>query len=284
MNDRVILSKIQAQLSSFTSAERKIAEYILEHGDFVPTMTTKQLAEQANASEASIIRFCKRIGLDSFRMLKVALAQELTHSEATINSASLLQTHDTPHSLFQKVTSLNRMSLDMTTKTLSHHEFERAIEVIMNASKVGLYGVGGSFPPAFDGHYKLMRLGFHAVASADYHYMIPFITMMDQTGVVICFSTSGRTKEVIQLASYAKERNLTVIAITTLDNSPLYKLSDIALCIPDIELEQRIGSIASRTSQLNIIDALYVSIFHEIGEDLVESFVESRKKTEERRE
>ncbi|WP_018922950.1 MurR/RpiR family transcriptional regulator [Salsuginibacillus kocurii] len=284
MGETVILAKIRAQLTSFSPAERKVAEYILAHGEFVPTMTTKQLAEQANASEASIVRFCKRIGMESFRMVKVALAQEYSQGEATINSTSLIESNDTPHSLFQKVTSLNRMSLEMAPKTISYAEFENAVTALQAAGMISIFGVGGSYTAAVDAQYKLMRLGCHATTSSDYHYMVPLVTMMKPEDVLICVSMTGRTHEIVELARFAKERKVTVLAITRLDNSPLYKLADICLCIPDIELEHRIGSIASRTSQLNIIDALYVALFHSIGAELVDRFDESRARADEHRQ
>ncbi|WP_235806171.1 MurR/RpiR family transcriptional regulator [Alkalihalophilus marmarensis] len=283
LEETIIILKIKKHIHQFTAAERKVADYILEYGEFVPTMTTKQLAEAADASEASIVRFCKRIGFDSFRMLKVVLAKEFSQGPMTVNSVSLLQSNDTPHSLFQKVTHVNKMALDLTLKTLSHAEFEKAVAAFVQAKKVALFGVGGSYPPAVDGQYKLMRIGYHAAASSDYHYMVPFITYMKKGDIILCFSTSGKTKEVIDIVQYAKERGITVISITTLNQSPLYKMSDITLCIPDLEAEERIGSIASRTAHQNVVDALYVSIFHEIGENLVEAFDLSREKASEKR-
>ncbi len=279
----MVLMKIEQQLSSFSTAEKKVAQYVLENPEFIPNMTTKELSQQAHASEASIVRFCKRVGVDSFRMFKLALAKELTRGQAYVNSASLLDSDDSPPMLFQKVSSLNQMALEMTFNTISSQEFSKAVETMSKAKKIALFGVGGSFTSCIDGQYKFMRLGFHSLASSDYHYMVPFITMMGPEDVLICMSTSGKTKEVMELANYAKERGIMLIAITSSNTSPLYKQSDIQLLMPDIEVEQRIGSIASRTSQLNLIDSLYVSIFHRIGEDLLEAFDKSREKTREKR-
>ncbi|BAB07295.1 MurR/RpiR family transcriptional regulator [Halalkalibacterium halodurans] len=283
MPQTMLLAKIEQELASFPAAETKVANYVLKHPELVPTMTTKQLAEQANASQSSIVRFCKRLGLESFPKLKLALAKELTRKEAYINSASLLETDDSPPILFQKVSSLNQMALDMATKAMNEQAFTEAVEQMVKAKKIAFFGVGGSFTSCIDGQYKFMRLGFHSLASGDYHQMIPFITMMDEQDVVICMSTSGNTKEVLDIADYAKERNVKLIGITASSRSALTRKAAVSLLIPDIEVQQRIGSIASRTSQLNVIDALYVSVFHRIGSDLLDAFDASRKKTEEKR-
>ncbi|MBM7692284.1 DNA-binding MurR/RpiR family transcriptional regulator [Peribacillus deserti] len=278
-----ILSKIKSNLNKFTGAEKKVASYILEHPEFIPTMTTKELASQAEASEASVVRFCKTIGVGSFKMLKVVLAKENTWTEENVNNFSLLNKKDTPQSLFNKVTYFNKSALELSLNTLDKKDFSASVEAIKSSRKIAVFGVGGSYPPAIDAQYKFMRLGLNAAASSDFHYMVSFIAAMKKDDVFIAISTSGKTKEIIQIASFAKEHGVTVIAITSLKKSPLYKLADLKLCFPDVEEEYRVGSIASRIAQLNIIDGLYLSIFHQIGSQIVESFNKSRNKVLQQR-
>ncbi|WP_409305406.1 SIS domain-containing protein [Peribacillus sp. SCS-155] len=85
--------------------------------------------------------------------------------------------------------------------------------------------------------------------------------MMKSGDVLFLISNSGKAREALEIASCAKEQSVTAVAITTLQKSPLYKTADLKLCIPKVEEEHRIGTIASRMAQLNIIDALYLSLF-----------------------
>ena len=57
----------------------------------------------------------------------------------------------------------------------------------------------------------------------------------------------------------------------------LYKAADIRLCMPDVEQDHRIASIASRMTQLNMIDALYVITFNRIGNKVLDQFMETRE-------
>lgn len=277
VNDLLTLSKIKSNLHSFSVAEKKVAQYILQNAHYVPTMTTKELAQQAQTSEASIVRFCKSIGVGSFKMLKVLLAKENTYVEKNINDFSLIHSSDTPSSLFHKVTYFNKSAIELTLNTLDRKELDRAVEVLRKAKKMAFFGVGGSYPPAIDAQYKMMKLGFQSFASADFHYMVSLITTMNEDDTLIVVSTSGKTKEAIELANYAKKQKVQVIAITTLNKSPLYKLADIKLCIPHVEEEHRIGTIASRMTQLTIIDTLYLSVFRLMGHDIVEVLNKSRE-------
>jgi RpiR family carbohydrate utilization transcriptional regulator len=95
--------------------------------------------------------------------------------------------------------------------------------------------------------------------------------------VLVAISTSGQTKDILELVRFAKKKEATIIAITKLDRSPLYKEADIRLCTPDVEQDYRVGSIASKIAQLNIIDALYLIIFNKIGGSVIEQFHETRE-------
>jgi RpiR family transcriptional regulator, carbohydrate utilization regulator len=283
MNDLLTITKIKNKLHSFTDAEKKIALYILENANYIPTMTTKELAQQAKSSEASIVRFCKSIGVGSFKMLKVLLAKEHSMNEKNINDFSLIHSGDTPSSLFHKVTYFNKSAIELTLNTLSRKELDHAVEVIKDARKIAFFGIGGSFPPAIDAQYKMMKLGFNSFASSDFHYMVSLVTSMNENDVLVLISTSGKTKEALELASYAQKQKVVVIAITTLQKSPLYKLADIKLGIPHVEEEHRIGTIASRMTQLNIIDTLYLSVFRHMGQNVVDLLNKSREKLVQQR-
>ncbi|MFS0782321.1 MurR/RpiR family transcriptional regulator [Bacillus sp. 1P06AnD] len=283
MNELLLVSKIKNKRSSLTDAEKKVADYVIDHAEYVPTMTTKELAQQADASEASVVRFCKSIGIRSFKLLKVQLAKDQTKNEGNINDFSLIHSNDTTSSLFHKVTYFNKSAIEQTLHTLDRKELEKAVSTIMEAGTIAFYGVGGSYPPAVDAQYKLMKLGFHSLASADYHYTVALVTMMKEKDVLVLISTSGKTKEVVELANYAKSRNVIVISITTLQKSPLMKLSDITLCTPHVEEEHRIGTIASRMTQLNIIDTLYLGIFRLMDQEIVDLLTQSREKIIEQR-
>ena len=46
--------------------------YIMENAEIVPNLTTKEVSTNAGASEASVVRFCKSIGIGSFKAFKIA--------------------------------------------------------------------------------------------------------------------------------------------------------------------------------------------------------------------
>ncbi|MBM4761141.1 MurR/RpiR family transcriptional regulator [Bacillus sp. B15-48] len=271
-----LMLRIEQNLPRLSEAEKKIGEYILTHSELVPNMTTKDLSKNSGVSEASIVRFCKSIGIGSFKSFKLELAKELVVTDTSLTDFSILQQKDEPYDLFQKVTYVNKSAIEATPASLDRKEFELAVETLKKAQRIIFYGVGGSATAAFDGYYKFAKLGYHCTNEHDFHALLSMIPFLNPSDIFVAISMSGKTKDVLELVKVAKKHKITVIAITNIDKSPLYREANIRLCTPIVEHDFRIGSIPSRMTQLTIIDALYLSVFHYKGEQILHQFHEAR--------
>lgn len=271
-----LLKKIEFAKSEMTSVEKKIADYILSHSTLVPNMTTKELAQKTDVSEASIVRFARVVGIDSFKAFKLALVKDLAITETTLTDFNVLQQKDTPYDSFQKVIHVNKMAIEACAEAMDKRELEHAIDTFARANRVVFYGVGGSSTAAYDAQYKFTKLGYAAQTSQDFHYMLSLIPHLGPNDVFVAISTSGRTKDVLELVRFVKKKGVPVVAITDLDKSPLYREADVRLCTPSVERDFRIASIASRMTQLTIIDTLYMGLLHRKGEGLIDRYAEAR--------
>ena len=271
-----LVSKITADLTRLSEAERKIGEYIIQNPELIPHMTTKDLSVKSGGSQATIIRFCKSIGIESYKSFKLALVKDLTLTEVGLTDFSTLQKKDSPYDLFHKVIQVNKSAIESCANSMDKKELLEAVEAIKVAEKIVFFGVGGSSTAAFDAQYKFTKLGYQSITSLDFHYMLSLIPHLSENDVFIAISTSGKTKDVLELARFAQKKGAKVIAITNINKSPLYKEADIRLCTPNVEQDFRIGSISSRMTQLTIIDTLYMSIFHNIGEKVLQQYYDAR--------
>lgn len=273
----LLIQRIEDSIDKLSETEKKLGLYILEHPQLVPNMTTKDLSRNSGVSESTVIRFCKSIGIGSFKSFKLEMVKELALSDINITDFSMLQSMDDPYDLFQKVIYVNKSAIEAIPSSLDRKELERAIDVLKSAGRIVFYGVGGSATATFDGYHKFTKLGYQCTFSHDFHFMLSVVPYLTEKDVLIVISMSGKTKEVLDLAKFAKKKGVTVIAITNLDKSALYREADIRLCTPIVEGDFRIGSIPSRITQLTIIDSLYLNIFHQKGESILSQFHETRE-------
>lgn len=272
-----LIQQIKNRLNHLSEAEKRVGTYITKYPELVPNMTSKDLSIKADVSEASVVRFCKSIGAANFKTFKLELAKELILSNEDLTDFSSLQKKDSPYDLFCKVTQLNKRAIESTQLSLERKNFEKAVEHLQSADKIIFFGVGGSSIAAIDGSYKFSRLGYHSVMIPDFHQLAATVPFLTSSSVFVAVSMSGKTKDILQLAQLMKKKGACIIAITNAQNSPLFKISDIQLCTPVVEQDFRIGSIASTMTQLNIIDALYLSVFHLSSNQLVDQYREARE-------
>ena len=96
MNNRSVLDMICASYERFFDAEKKIADYILNHKKDAVEMTVAELAKASGTSDATVSRFCRRCGFKGYQNLKLALAKEIMEEEKvfTIQTGGVLLIHN----------------------------------------------------------------------------------------------------------------------------------------------------------------------------------------------
>ncbi len=72
--DDEIFVKIRFLYPSLTKSEKKVADVILDDYEKVCSYTLAEYSEIAGCSDASIMRFCRRLGLGGFLELKQQLS------------------------------------------------------------------------------------------------------------------------------------------------------------------------------------------------------------------
>jgi DNA-binding MurR/RpiR family transcriptional regulator len=273
-----VLKHIKSQLDSYTPSELAVAEYVLSSPEKVMEMTTKQLSQSCGSSEAAIIRFCKRIGINSFSGLKIELAKS-TKSEQSPSEMvnTLLHFEDDLQTVFNKVLVNTHQALKCTEKLFVIDEMERAVKAFHGAERVYLYGAGGSAVVAEDFTLKLLRLNYLAFQANDIHVQMMMAANLTERDVLFVVSTSGQTKEILKLMNVAQEKGAKIVLLTQHGKSPARKLADIVLTISEEEHNIRIGTMTARIAQLVVIDALFVALCMEKGHGVYEQIVHTHE-------
>lgn len=86
--------------------------------------------------------------------------------------------------------------------------------------------------------------------------------------VLVIFSHTGRTRELIASAAIARERGADVIAVTR-DRSPIAEKSSIVIAVPEVEDPDRYTPMTSRIVHLLIVDILAIGVAMRRGPDFV---------------
>ena len=91
-------------------AEKRIADWILENPGEILPLSIVDLAERCNCSEATVVRFAKRLGLSGYQELKISFAQETNSTSVSTNITS----NDSMEEIYDKVCNDIYCSLERT--------------------------------------------------------------------------------------------------------------------------------------------------------------------------
>ncbi|KYD10675.1 MurR/RpiR family transcriptional regulator [Heyndrickxia sporothermodurans] len=252
------LPRIRTMYPQFSEKEKIIADYILEHPEKIIHSTINQLSDDLFVADATVFRFCKRIGFNGFQSMKIALASEIVAPIKNIHET--IQEGDNEKEIAEKVFKANIRTLEDTLHIFNENRFTEATELIMGARKVEFYGIGGSGVIAMDAHHKFLRTGIQTSAYTDSHFQIMSASQLTDQDLVILISHSGSTKDMMEILDIAKKNGTKTIGITNFAKSPLSQKVDIPLFTASQETDYRSEALSSRIAQLSIIDALYVNV------------------------
>lgn len=252
------LGKIRSYYARLSEKEKKIADYILAHPDKIIHSTINEIAEDLRVADATVFRFCKRIGFKGYQAMKIALATEIMKPTQQIYDD--INEQDDEKVVTEKVFRSNIRTLENTLNIIDSQAIMKAVQMLINASRVEFYGTGGSAVIAIDAYHKFIRSGIKAFAFMDSHFQLMSASQLTKNDVAVLISHSGKNKDTLAILNAAKENGAKTIGITSFPKSPLGQNVDVALYSSSEETEYRSEALASRIGQLSIMDALYVNI------------------------
>ena len=238
------------------SAEKRIADWLLNNPGEIISLSISELAEQCECGEATLVRFARRLGFGGYQELKISFARE----EGTTKIADGISKEDSCLEIFEKVCDDIYCSLEMTKSSLDVETLESAAKAIMDANRIVIYGLGNSAAVALDFQHKLMRLGYNSVAFSDNHMQSISASHLSENDVVIGISHSGSSKDIVDSLKTARANGAFVISITNNGKSPIVKQSNIVLYTASNETKYTILGLNSRIAQLAIVNSIYYYI------------------------
>lgn len=252
------LRKIQSMYPRLSDKEKKIADFVLENPEHIIQNTINGVAEQLNVADATVFRFCKRLGFKGYQAMKIALAQEVMTPFQQIHEE--IQEGDSEETITSKIFKSNIQTLENTQNILNADALAHAVDMLENATEVYFFGTGGSMVIAMDAYHKFVRTGIKCYSFIDSHFQLMAASQMKPTDVAIIISHSGKNRDTLNIARVVQESGAKFIAITGFPKSNLAQLAEVSLVTSSEETEYRSEALSSRIAQLSLIDALYVNI------------------------
>jgi RpiR family carbohydrate utilization transcriptional regulator len=252
-----LLERITRQLPSLRRSEQRVAAIVLDNPVGAVQFTMAGLAEAAEVSEPTVMRFCASVGCEGFQDFRIQLAQTLalglpvTHSSITPDDSSA--------DLSEKIFDHTISSLDRARRTLDAAAVEDAIALILDASDILFVGFGASGIIAQDAQQKFPLFGVPCQAPEDFHQQFIAATMSGPRSVTVAISNTGHTEQTMIVAEAARKAGASVISITGRP-SPLSEIATVPLIARTFEDTDVYTPSTSRLAGLVVIDILATGV------------------------
>lgn len=216
-------------------------------------------------SPATIVRLCQKLDFKGYNDFKIALSANLQYilsHQKNINRNFPFQKNTNLSHISNAIAKLYKESIDETLQLINEDILRKSVILLDNAKVIDIYGVSGPLRIASDFQYKMFRIGKDVRIAPMVNEQLFQAAQSKADHCAILVSYSGETEEVIKAAQILKQKQIPMIAITSIGDNQLTKYCQYILNIDSREqIYNKISTLGSTLSIHLVFDILYTAIF-----------------------
>ncbi len=249
---------ISERFPQLTKSEKVIANYLNQNQDEAAFLSAGEIADRLQLSEATMVRFARTLGFDSYPAMRVALQDSFRHR--LTHSARLRSRLDDLRAdgdIFERLVASEIDYLTEALQTLDRKALNAAVELLRTHQRVFVFGLGPSLSLVDLLDIRLTRSARHVIPlNTSGREMLEPMLLMDSSDLLIAIGFFNLTPNLQMVLDYANQHKTPVILLTdTL--GPM--LGDKA----DVVLSARRGPVSafhSLTVPMTIVNALLLAL------------------------
>lgn len=270
-----VLSRIEQLRSELSRSELLIVEFLMRDMEAFTRLNVKEVAQGAGVSEPTVVRFCRRVGCEGFKDLKIRIVQDLAYRHAIEEGAAARAREDVTR-LVRPIPDRTNVPGRIHTAALAAFQtahaatdwdmVEAAARAIARARRVVIYGIGGSSSVmANEMHNRLFRLSISSIPHTDSYMQRMAATTLSSKDVAVFISSTGRPRTLLDSLELAKYYGAKSLGIVPADSA---MGREVDICT-HLELTQ--GGVhpfhpnPMRYAQLFVIDCISYAVALELG-------------------
>ena len=264
------------QLSTkLSDAEKSICEYILNHLDEVPYMTSRELARLTYSNPTSILRLSRKFGYANFNDFKFDIVLKLRDMHMPKVE---LNANDSGLECINKTAQLYDNVITRTKNNLSLTQYDQMIQALNNCHGIDIIATDMNSDIAHYAEHILMPIGKPVHVYENQDLQVHASLNVPSTHVVILVTKTGFKRHILDNARILFRRGITTIAITPEDKGPLSKCCTYTIKAETSETFVKLRDVIFSISTKFIFDLFFTSLFAINYENTLNSY-ESYSKT-----
>ena len=256
------------------------------HMEEAADLPLDRLAYSAKVSQPTVLRMLKALGFNGYKDFRYQLVAELARETDRekpdqIMYGYTLSRQDTLEEIPIKMAATTQRMVEETLKNFSGKSYQKAVQKLKKARLIDIYSVENSEVTAMDLLTKLLYLGLPCRHFSDYYFQRISAGSLTSEDVAVGISYSGESKDTVDVMRTARKAGACTIVITNFRDSTIAKYADILICTSQEQFFYG-DAIFSRTTQLLIVDMIYMGIIASDYERYVEQLNRCEKVVREK--
>lgn len=263
-----VITLIEKNYNDFSKQQRKIANTILNDYQHVLYLTASELAELADVSNSTVVRFAMELGFEGYPEFQLALEEvlkkKLTGEQRMISTKKTLQ-NSNKH-ILKTVMQHDIQTLEKNLSVVNEEVFDESVKAIVNARTIYVIGNRSSMSLASFLDFYLKIINCNSVLTKSNSVEdFEFLTNVNENDIVIALSFPRYYNATIRAAKHAKEQGAKILTITDSETSPIAKFADYVLA----SNTRYLSVVDSLVAPFSLINALLVAVSLELKDQVV---------------
>ncbi len=222
---------ISERYGQLTKSEKQIADYLRKNQEESAFLSAGELADHLGLSEATLVRFARSLGFDSYPSMREVLQENfrrrVTHSTRLRSRLDELRESG---DIFERLVASEIDYMTQSLESVNREALHQAVDLMKNRKRIFIFGVGPSVSLVELMKIRLERFGRQVIplTTAGREFLEPLISMTENNLLfVICFFDVTPALQLV--LDYARDVNCPVIMLTDTLGSIIGDRADVVL-------------------------------------------------------
>jgi DNA-binding MurR/RpiR family transcriptional regulator len=254
---------ISEHYKHLTKSEKQIADYLRKNQEESAFLSAGEVAARLELSEATLVRFARSLGFDSYPAMREVLQENFRHrvTHSTRLRSRLDELRETGD-IFERLVASEIDYMTQSLESVNRDALHQAVELIKNRKRIFIFGVGPSVSLVELMKIRLERFGRQIIplTTAGREFLEPLLSMTENDLLfVICFFDVTPALQLV--LDYARDVHCPVIMLTDTLGSIIGDKADVVLSAK----RGPVSGFHSLVVPMTIINSLLLAMASEEG-------------------
>jgi DNA-binding MurR/RpiR family transcriptional regulator len=275
-----VIARLLADFEQLPGQLQLCARFIIDHPHEVGLQSMRTLAANAEVQPNSFVRLARHLGFDGYEAMRERFRDFVRGGiGSTPDRVRWLRQLDRKGGSAAIFGSMAEACLDNTERMFARQsvaQLERAVDLMINARRVYVLGLGLAYPLAYNFWY-VARMGFDHFILTPRHGSLPSddIIRMDERDCLLAMTFQPYRRDTLAAVQRARKAGAKIIGISDSSAATLCREADIGLVAPT-HTPQYFHSNSAVTALLESLCALLVVRGGEAASNAVDAFHAAR--------